>query len=153
MTDSLSKHRLLTAEELASLPKYGRDSWAKGSPCHLVAFSTRERYFRGQWDAAARLMDYIDDWGKEIHWAWAEDFEAVLAFDGYYRGRSAAGFWWRDTETGVYYPMFMRDAELLLKFGPSTAGSGLAQTTGEPVRVTATWRFIKRGSNYGIQVL
>ena len=69
-----------------------------------------------------------------------DPFIATLKIQEIHRGRSAAGFIWVD-QSGVEYYMFMKDTLELLKnpFVKIDGGS-----------VHGTWKFVKRGSNYGI---
>lgn len=77
----------------------------------------------------------------EPEWRVPEPMRAVLVYEGYARGRSAAYFMWRHQITGTRYPMFMSDLDEMLR------------TRTIPVQgVHATWIECKRGQNYGIRV-
>lgn len=77
----------------------------------------------------------------EPDWRVPTPFRAVLVYEGYARGRSAAYFIWRHSITGTRYPMFMTDLDEMLR-----------TRTIPQVGVHATWIECKRGSNYGIRV-
>lgn len=64
-------------------------------------------------------------------------FEATLKVVDYVRGQSAMRVIVEDTTTGMRYPMFLSDIFEYLK----------------GVDITATWRPVKKGQNYGIQVV
>lgn len=74
-------------------------------------------------------------------WRVPAPFKAVLVYEGYARGRSAAYFMWRHSITGTRYPMFMTDLDEMLR-----------TRTIPHVGVHATWIECKRGQNYGIRV-
>jgi hypothetical protein len=77
----------------------------------------------------------------EPEWRTPQPMRAVLVYEGYARGRSAAYFVWRHSITGTRYPMFMTDLDDMLR----------ARTI--PLQgVLATWIECKRGSNYGIRI-
>jgi hypothetical protein len=65
-------------------------------------------------------------------------FSAIMTYDGYYRGRSAAGMTFKD-EKGIPYTVFLTDFE---KFIP-IMDKGV---------VTGTFIYCKRGRNYGIKL-
>lgn len=56
-----------------------------------------------------------------------------------HRGRSAAQINWRDEETGNVYPMFLSDVFAMLKDADMKDGL-----------ITGYWKFVKKGSNYGV---
>lgn len=81
---------------------------------------------------------------REMHapeWRTPVPFRAVLMYEGYARGRSAAYFLWRHYVTGTRYPMFMTDYDEMMR------------TRTIPIQgVHATWIECKRGQNYGIRI-
>lgn len=89
------------------------------------------------------LYHYCSAWDEQNGIEWKDSsyiFDAVLEFDGYCRGRSAAYFIFKNKHTGARYPMFLTDIEDMLKFKIIAMG----QTGGR-------WGVVKRGANYGIQ--
>lgn len=86
------------------------------------------------WDRDHPMMDPV--WGDNL------EFEATLQYEAYARGRSAAYFHFKDEATGAVHPMFMRDFDDVISRCVLDKG-----------RVTARWTFIKRGMNYGIQMV
>lgn len=64
-------------------------------------------------------------------------FEATLRVVDYERGRSAMRIIVEDVGTGMRYPVFLSDVFNYLK----------------GVEITETWKPVKKGSNYGIQVV
>lgn len=69
-------------------------------------------------------------------------FEAVLVFDGYSRGRSAAHTSWQNKETGAKYTMFLTHFDSLMR--------SQILTYGETPKLL--WDFVKYGQNYGIKM-
>lgn len=108
--------------------------------------------YKAPYDRNGNLMHYpetqwwYDEETQQRHdappeWRVPEPMRAVLVYEGYARGRSAAYFMWRHSTTGTRYPMFMTDLDAMLR----------ARTI--PIQgVHATWIECKRGSNYGIRV-
>lgn len=108
--------------------------------------------YKAPYDRNGNLMHYpetqwwYDEETQQRHdalpeWRVPEPMKAVLVYEGYARGRSAAYFMWRHATTGTRYPMFMTDLDAMLR----------ARTI--PIQgVHATWIECKRGSNYGIRV-
>ena len=83
---------------------------------------------------------YPWEYAEGFRWVDNHGFDATLTFDGYYRGRSAGGFRFKDN-LYTYY-MFMKDIDQLIKGRVLEYG-----------KVTGTWTFIKRGMNYGIKLV
>lgn len=75
----------------------------------------------------------------QTEWVDAQDFAQELTIDTYERGRSAATIWFKSPE-GVMYPMFLGDFVSLVSSVPC-ARTGTYY---------GYWKFVKRGSNYGI---
>jgi hypothetical protein len=69
------------------------------------------------------------------------EFEDVMRFDHYERGRSAAYMVFKSDKDGGMYHMFLKDFEDLLLYGGGLSGTA----------VWAKWTFVKRGQNYGIR--
>ena len=112
----------------------------------------KPKTYKAPYDRSGNLMHYpetqwwYDEETQQRHdappeWRVPEPMKAVLVYEGYARGRSAAYFMWRHSTTGTRYPMFMTDLDAMLR----------ARTI--PIQgVHATWIECKRGSNYGIRV-
>lgn len=113
---------------------------------------SKPKSYKAPYDRNGNLMHYPETqwWYDEEtqqrrdappEWRVPEPMKAVLVYEGYARGRSAAYFMWRHSTTGTRYPMFMTDLDAMLR----------ARTI--PIQgVHATWIECKRGSNYGIRV-
>lgn len=113
---------------------------------------TKAKTWQAPYNGKGDLQHYPSTWwtanpgtGKsDLHspeWRDPSPFRAVLVYEGYARGRSAAYFMWRHQITGTRYPMFMTDLDEMLR------------TRTIPVQgVHATWIECKRGSNFGIRV-
>ena len=67
-------------------------------------------------------------------------FRAVLSYDGYARGRSSAGFVFKD-ENGHRYWMFMTDIDAAIRAGV------------QPLEIRGEFEFVKRGQNYGVRFI
>lgn len=69
----------------------------------------------------------------------SQDFVQELTIDTYTRGQSAATIWFTSPE-GIRYPMFLGDfVSLVAQKKPERTGTYFG-----------TWKFVKRGSNYGV---
>lgn len=112
----------------------------------------KAKTYKAPYDAKGNLQHYPSSWWvahpptgeRELsgpYWRDPVPFRAVLVYEGYARGRSAAYFIWRHSITGTRYPMFMTDLDEMLR-----------TRTIPHVGVHATWIECKRGSNYGIRV-
>lgn len=113
---------------------------------------TRAKTYKAPYGIKGDLQHYPQNWWtanlltgeREMHepeWRVPAPFRAVLVYEGYARGRSAAYFVWRHSITGTRYPMFMTDLDAMLR------------TRTIPIQgVHSTWIECKRGSNYGIRV-
>lgn len=77
----------------------------------------------------------------EPDWRDPAPFRAVLVYEGYARGRSAAYFLWKHYTRGTRYPMFLTDLDDIL-----------SSRTIPKQGVHATWIECKRGQNYGIRL-
>ncbi len=126
---------------------------AKKNSLKLVPFGTKHFWNNGDSYDARSMLEYT--WGKPgeqasegygqyatpIEWVPNEPFVATLTIRELERGRSAARFWFTDEE-GTWYPFF---------------GQGLVDMLSavnlEHGTVTATWIAVKRGANYGIELL
>lgn len=89
------------------------------------------------------LLHYCDSYYNQNEIIWKDSnytFDAVLEFNGYQRGRSAAYFMFKHKETGATYSMFLTDMDDLLKHSIIAMGM-----------IGSRWGVVKRGSNYGIQ--
>lgn len=113
---------------------------------------TKAKTYKAPYGMKGDLQHYPQTWWtaniatgeRERHepeWRTPEPMRAVLVYEGYARGRSAAYFMWRHYTTGTRYPMFMTDLDEMLR------------TRTIPLQgVHATWIECKRGQNYGIRV-
>ena len=125
---------------------------AKKNSLKLVPFGTRtisigrygEEGFRRE--ERACLLEYT--WGEvgqdssSVTWRANEPFTATLRLDRLERGRSAARFWFVDETTNTEYPFFGQGLVEMLSRVDLTKGV-----------VTGTWIAVKRGANYGIELL
>lgn len=75
-----------------------------------------------------------------VDWRENTPFVASLVFDRFTRGRSAARAVFRHETTGVPYEMFLTDLEDAMTY----------MTEG---KLHGRFEFVKRGSNYGVQLL
>jgi hypothetical protein len=120
---------------------------AKKNSLKLVPFGTRrvavgrfgDADFR--WEERARLLEWASDHDKKVEWRPNEPFTDTLRLDRLERGRSAARFWFVGTD-GTEYPFFGQGLTDML--------SRVALDHGV---VTGTWIAVKRGANYGIELL
>lgn len=69
------------------------------------------------------------------------EFTDTLTYVGYGRGRSAAHFYFKDSKNKTYN-MFISDFDDLIKTGKFSSGT-----------ITATFTFVKKGQNFGIQLV
>lgn len=90
--------------------------------------------------ADGHLLDW-PGYNRNVDWRENKPFEATMTLTGYGRGHSSATFNWED-EQGHRYSMFMKDTEELIM--RSTLDKGILK---------GTWRGVKRGTNYGIQLV
>jgi len=90
-------------------------------------------------DSKGNLESY-----PSTHTVWKENFEfdATLTFDGFYRGRSAAGTTFINKQTGLSYSMFLKDFDEVIRKGIFNGGLIIGRFT-----------FQKRGKNYGIRMI
>ena len=104
-----------------------------------VPYQTSKRWNGHEQIERTRLMEYAE-YGT-IDWRPNEPFTATLRLDRLERGRSAARFWFIDEE-GTEYPFF---------------GQGLVEMLSRVMLdhgvVTGTWIAVKRGANYGLELL
>jgi len=79
------------------------------------------------------------------HYEWVDnyEFEAKMEFVEIRRGRSAAGFIFRDKDKGKEYYAFMKTMQEIFT-GASAILNGV---------VEGRWSFVKRGPNYGLEYL
>jgi len=86
---------------------------------------------------------------NRIKGEWRENkpFARTLQYQGWTRGRSSVNVIWQDDD-GKTYPMFMKDFDAILAGGyinmPAIIG---------PSVVYGDWIVVKRGANYGIQLV
>lgn len=90
-----------------------------------------------------RLMRKGED-GKyhevDLDWRDNYEFKAILVYQGYRRGRSAAYFLFKEAETEAVHSMFMSDFDDIAR----------SMINGH---VLETWTFHKKGQNYGIRMV
>lgn len=97
------------------------------------------------YDSAGNQLHYPEVWtwtdGKrgEVVWRDNNPFKTTLSYDSYSRGRSAAYFDFKDPN-GKTVVVFMKDFEAMVPHMSKGA-------------VTGTFKFIKRGMNYGCQLV
>lgn len=88
----------------------------------------------------SQMLDYP---GWDYQWVGVpETFEATMRLIDTYRGRSAVRFI-LESEDGIQYPAFLADIEYMIK--NSIIDNGVFERR--------TWRFVKRGANYGIALV
>lgn len=100
--------------------------------------SAKKGDYQIPFDGAGNQLHYPESW-KEMVWRDNTPFETTLTYDGYSRGRSAAYLGFKTTE-GKGVTVFMTDFEAMVP----------RMVKGE---VTGTFRFTKRGQNYGCQLV
>lgn len=114
--------------------------------------TSKSKTYKAPYNDKGDLQHYPSTWwtanlstGKsDMHspeWRDPAPFRAVLVYEGYARGRSAAYFLWKHFTTGASYPMFLTDLDDILS-SRTIPKSG----------VHATWIECKRGQNYGIRI-
>jgi hypothetical protein len=83
----------------------------------------------------------VNKWIEEPHVdkPYADEFTATMQLEGFYRGRSAAGFTFKD-ETGIEHTMRIKCVTDLLKNATLVRG-----------KVTAVWCYAKQGSNFSLK--
>jgi len=117
----------------------------------LVPYGVVTRYHGGIRYEVRTLLEYTygkpgeethvgyEGRGHRIDWVPNTPFEATLMLDRLERGRSAARFWFIDTE-GTHYPVFGQGLVEMLQGGVLDHGV-----------IEGTWIAVKRGANYGIE--
>lgn len=110
-----------------------------------------ENNYKAAWDEKnKRLYGYFckseddDNYVEVDAIVWKENYEFIdtLVLDGYSRGRSAANFNLKSKSDGKNYNLFMKDTLHLIQNATVYKGE-----------IHAKWTFVKRGSNYGIQLV
>lgn len=118
----------------------------KKNSLKLVPYETSRPWVkdlpREEWPEVTKLAEYASEYDESrFEWRPNDPFEATLTLDHLERGRSAARFWFRDEE-GTRYPVF---------------GQGLvdmlSRVTLDHGVVRGRWIAVKRGANYGIELL
>lgn len=109
----------------------------------MYPFSTRDGYY----GRAGELLpysyfDYPETHNGDIEWRENCVFQDDLRYDGYYRGRSAAGFRFVSENDGKTYNMFMKDFDDAMKARRFFKDRLIGQFT-----------YVKRGQNYGIRII
>jgi len=72
---------------------------------------------------------------------YADEFTATMQLEGFYRGRSAAGFTFKD-ENGIEHTMRIKCVTELLKNATLVRG-----------KVKAVWAYAKQGSNFSLKYM
>ncbi len=90
-------------------------------------------------DKDGNQQHYADSWMTDLEWRDNAPFVATLTYVGYSRGRSAAYFDFKD-HNGKIVIVFLKDFEAMIPH--LVKGS-----------VTGSFKFIKRGQNYGCQLI
>lgn len=85
------------------------------------------------------MLSYPEQWRRDFRWIELEPFEAEFDIIDYERGRSAARFIAKDTETGILYPIFLSDMMDLIPHLNHGKTRGV-------------WKAKKRGANYGVRL-
>jgi len=80
--------------------------------------------------------------GNDVEWRPNDPFEATLELVHSSRGRSSAVYIYRDIATNIRYPLFLSSVEFMLRHATIKAG-----------QVTGVWQVVKRGQNYGLDML
>lgn len=80
--------------------------------------------------------------GNDVEWRPNDPFEATLELVHSSRGRSSAVYIYRDIATNIRYPLFISSVEFMLRHATIKAG-----------QVTGVWQVVKRGQNYGLDML
>ncbi|WP_217181628.1 hypothetical protein [Streptomyces sp. AC495_CC817] len=117
----------------------------KTNNLRLVPYETSRPWVEGvpreEWPEVTKLAEYAGLNESRYDWRPNEPFEATLTLERLERGRSAARFWFVD-ERGTRYPFF---------------GQGLVDMLSRVIldhgRVRGTWIAVKRGANYGLELL
>lgn len=79
--------------------------------------------------------------GRSVEWRDNVPFDLAITLDHHSRGRSAAYYIWR-ADDGREFPMFMKEMiEVMQEVGVRKGG-----------KVSARWKVIKRGQNYGLKL-
>lgn len=130
---------------------------AKTNTLKLVPFAMRRIQVEGvpyeDWPLHPVMLEYTygkpgeqptDDYGRysnAIDWRPNEPFSDTLTLDRLERGRSAARFWFVGSD-GTHYPFFGQGFVDALKRTTSTSGA-----------VHGTFIAVKRGANYGLELV
>lgn len=89
-------------------------------------------------EADFRIFQTFPSYRSEFLYA-PTAWKGSMRVEDTHRGRSAAQINWRDEETGNVYPMFLSDVFAMLKDADMKDGL-----------ITGYWKFVKKGSNYGV---
>lgn len=87
------------------------------------------------------MQQYPWEWADSFHWEDNRIFSTTMTFHSYSRGRSAAGFNFKDENDRNYY-MFLTDISDMIR-----------EVTLDHGKVSGKWTFVKRGTNYGVKYL
>lgn len=127
---------------------------AKANSLKLVPYADVFKWSSGGRASVRRLLEYTfgspgeqtstgyGDNGSRIDWRPNEPFHAILRIDRLERGRSAARFWFVDDLLEIEYSFFGQGLVEMLSKADMRSGV-----------VEGTWIAVKRGANYGIEML
>jgi len=93
---------------------------------------------------AGSLLEYSDLLWNDADQEWRDvgkSLQLELTYKTYQRGRNSVHFIWEEKTTGATFPMFLTDVNSMIQAG------NFSQT------VKGYWVVVKRGSNFGIQLL
>ena len=96
--------------------------------------------FATHYNGYSLMLSYPETWRQDFKWFDLEPFDSEMVIEDYERGRSAARFIARDTESDIRYPVFLTDMMDLIPL----------MVNG---RVSGKWEAKKRGANYGIRIV
>lgn len=113
---------------------------SKKNSLQEVPFEQRWRYDGNErvdlgWHMASYPMGNVE-------WRPNTPFDATLRLVGNSRGRSSSVFTWVDIVTGTEYPMFNSGLVELIQSSEIRYG-----------KLRGTWIAVKRGANYGIELV
>lgn len=111
----------------------------RGSMCSYAGYVLSDAEEQ-QCFAEGSLQMHADRWDGGHEWKPNKPFKTTLFYDGFARGRSSAGFRFKDADGHVYW-MFMTDLDDAIRTGAA------------PLQLSGTFEFAKRGANYGVRLV
>lgn len=88
------------------------------------------------------MMSYPNYFDEVKTWKAAENFTTTLKYKQYLRGTSSVIFIFEDIHTNKTYPMFVSSIDNILLNTNIINGE-----------ITGTFKFVKKGKNYGITLI